>query len=290
MPVKDSGQLDITEIVAEFGGSTPHALNEYYRGGANVPDVTINNSIPVSGQIQMNNFYSAANIEALSYNGSANTVTSEYYTIWNSSSATITVDVTGNRAVKSAEIRTDQGTGGSDYGTTMGIKLTGENVQGASGNLTRGSITEIGPITTNSTSTCSTCNHGVNNYEVPTDKFLVGIKFDGGGGSENDDNAVRIRSRGWVRYATFTGSAGAATWTGSQTLNSTITTEPNDGHPNPGDPHVSPGTSGDETVPSLSSGTICTGMRFGTGYAGEWTDNSWYNEFELGLISRASQG
>jgi len=290
MPVKNSGQLDITEIVAEFGGTAPHSLNEYYRGGSYIPDVSNNSAVPTSGEITMNDFYGAVNIDDISYNGSSNTQTVEYTSHWNSSSASITVDVTGNRAVRSAQIRTDQGTGGGTYGTAMGVKLTGELIQGASGDLTRGSITEIGPLTTNSTASSSTGNHGVINYEVPTDKFLVGIKLDAGGGSEHDDNRVRHRSRGWVRYATFTGSAGSATWTGSQTLNSTITTEPNDGHPNPGDPHVNPGTTGYVSVPAITSGTIVTGMRFGTGYAGEWSDNNWYNEFELGLISRTAQG
>ena len=33
MAVKSSGQLAMTEIVAEFGGSAPHAMSEYYGGG-----------------------------------------------------------------------------------------------------------------------------------------------------------------------------------------------------------------------------------------------------------------
>jgi hypothetical protein len=60
MAVKDSGSpLAISEIVAEFGGSTPHSLSEYYAGGGNVPSGATGQSgaIPTSGTISMSQFY-----------------------------------------------------------------------------------------------------------------------------------------------------------------------------------------------------------------------------------------
>ena len=52
MAVKSSGQLAISEIVAEFGGSAPHAISEYYGGAGLVPQGA-NSGVPTSGEIQM---------------------------------------------------------------------------------------------------------------------------------------------------------------------------------------------------------------------------------------------
>ena len=64
MAIKDSGSsLAISEIVTEFGGSTPHSLSEYYAGGSNVPSGTTgeSGSIPTSGTISMSQFYGSSN-------------------------------------------------------------------------------------------------------------------------------------------------------------------------------------------------------------------------------------
>ena len=62
MALPGSGQLSINDIVGEFGGSAPHALSEYYRGGSLVPDSAANSSVPTSGQIKITDFYGAANL------------------------------------------------------------------------------------------------------------------------------------------------------------------------------------------------------------------------------------
>ena len=59
MPIQSSGTISLTDIVNEFGGSVPHSLSEYYRGGGAVPSSA--SSVPASGAISLNNFYSAAN-------------------------------------------------------------------------------------------------------------------------------------------------------------------------------------------------------------------------------------
>jgi hypothetical protein len=51
-------------IAAEFGGTIPHSLNEYYRGGGLVPNTPQNAAIPTSGTISMGNFYGSANRNA----------------------------------------------------------------------------------------------------------------------------------------------------------------------------------------------------------------------------------
>ena len=38
MALQTSGSISLSELASEFGGSAPHSLSEYYRGGANVPE------------------------------------------------------------------------------------------------------------------------------------------------------------------------------------------------------------------------------------------------------------
>jgi hypothetical protein len=37
MALQGSGAISLSQIASEFGGSAPHSLSEYYRGGSNVP-------------------------------------------------------------------------------------------------------------------------------------------------------------------------------------------------------------------------------------------------------------
>ena len=58
-----AGSLSFTEIVAEWNGSTPHSLSEYYSGGSLVYSGATGDpsgfttTIPSSGTISFNNFY-----------------------------------------------------------------------------------------------------------------------------------------------------------------------------------------------------------------------------------------
>lgn len=65
MALQSSGTITLNDIAGEFGGSQPHAINEYYRAGGNVPDSATNSSIPTSGTITFSNFYGGANITVL---------------------------------------------------------------------------------------------------------------------------------------------------------------------------------------------------------------------------------
>ena len=69
MAVKSSGSLSLnTDIAGEFGGSTPHSLSEYKRGGSLVPNVTANNSIPTTNSnIQFSDFYGAVDVVPVIY-------------------------------------------------------------------------------------------------------------------------------------------------------------------------------------------------------------------------------
>ena len=59
MPLQTSGPISMQDIATEFGGSSPHSLNEYYAGGGLVPSGIggTNGLIPSSGQISLDKFY-----------------------------------------------------------------------------------------------------------------------------------------------------------------------------------------------------------------------------------------
>lgn len=57
MALQSSGTISLSNVQSEFGGSNPIGINEYYRGGSNVPNSSGNSSIPTSGQIQLDDFY-----------------------------------------------------------------------------------------------------------------------------------------------------------------------------------------------------------------------------------------
>ena len=46
MALPDSGQISISQLRTNFGGSAPDGLGEYYRAGANVPDNALNVAVP----------------------------------------------------------------------------------------------------------------------------------------------------------------------------------------------------------------------------------------------------
>ena len=48
MTLQSSGAISLSQIAAEFGGSAPHSLSEYYEG---------HSGIPSSGTISMSQFY-----------------------------------------------------------------------------------------------------------------------------------------------------------------------------------------------------------------------------------------
>ena len=61
MPLPASGVIKLSEIATQFGGSSPHKLSEYYRGGSQVKDTTINANITASGTNKIKNFYGTEN-------------------------------------------------------------------------------------------------------------------------------------------------------------------------------------------------------------------------------------
>ena len=61
MTLQSSGAISINDLVGEYGGSAPHSLSEYYKGGGLVGNHSNNPNVPTSGTISLSNFYGANN-------------------------------------------------------------------------------------------------------------------------------------------------------------------------------------------------------------------------------------
>ena len=62
MTIVSSGNpISINSLVGEYGGSSPHSLSEYYKGGSLVGNHAGNPNVPTSGAISLSNFYGASN-------------------------------------------------------------------------------------------------------------------------------------------------------------------------------------------------------------------------------------
>jgi hypothetical protein len=69
-PAVNGPSLAFDEIQSEFGGTNPIGLDEYYRGGARVPNN--NTDVPTSGPISVRNFYGATRRIAIPLNIASN--------------------------------------------------------------------------------------------------------------------------------------------------------------------------------------------------------------------------
>lgn len=63
MTIVSSGAISINSLVGEYGGSTPHSMNEYYKGGSLVLNHSNNANVPTSGTIQLDDFYGQSNAQ-----------------------------------------------------------------------------------------------------------------------------------------------------------------------------------------------------------------------------------
>ena len=72
--------ISMNTIATEFGGTVPHSLNEYYRGGGLVPNTPGNAAIPTSGAIPMGSFYGSANRTAVALTIAANSYNYDVFT------------------------------------------------------------------------------------------------------------------------------------------------------------------------------------------------------------------
>ena len=98
----------MTTIATEFGGSVPHSLSEYYRGGGLVPNTPTNSAIPTSGTISIGNFYGSANRVAVNLTIAGNTYNYDVFTnrgpTYSPGSSDITVTVNPGVTVGSTSV------------------------------------------------------------------------------------------------------------------------------------------------------------------------------------------
>ena len=67
MAIPASGPVTLAALQAEYGGTDPISLNEYYRGGLYVPNGTGTATIPTSGAITLDNFRGTSKTATVTY-------------------------------------------------------------------------------------------------------------------------------------------------------------------------------------------------------------------------------
>lgn len=87
MPLQSSGPISLLDIANEFGGTVPHNINEYYRGGLYVPNTSVNINIPTIGLISFANFYGSSKLRGfvITANGGGTTNDQAYAIAFDSS-------------------------------------------------------------------------------------------------------------------------------------------------------------------------------------------------------------
>jgi hypothetical protein len=106
MPIPLTGPVTLAALQAEYGGTDPISLNEYYRGGLYVPDGTGTATIPTSGAITLDNFRGT------------------------SKTATVTYAIIGGGGGGGAGRADDGGAGYGLYATSGGSSsISGDNIQ-----------------------------------------------------------------------------------------------------------------------------------------------------------------
>lgn len=86
MALPASGQIALSQIIAEFGGGTK--LTDFYKGGLYVPNTAQNAAVPTSGEIKNTDFYGAAATPPVTLQA----MNASRYTVNQSAIATITIN------------------------------------------------------------------------------------------------------------------------------------------------------------------------------------------------------
>ena len=128
MALPSSGPLSLSDIQAEFGGTNPISISEYYKGGAFVLTTDFAPNVPTSGTINISDFYGARKT----------TLTTLTFTTAGDNLFVVPSTVVGNLQIVSM---TGAGGGGggpdsqpgaSGYG---GLTITGGNVPVSAGDI-----------------------------------------------------------------------------------------------------------------------------------------------------------
>ena len=128
MALPSIGPLSLTDIQAEFGGTNPISLSEYYKGGAFVLTTDFAPNVPTSGRINISDFYGARKT----------TLTTLTFTTAGDNLFVVPSTVVGN-----LQIVTMTGAGGGGGGPDSqpgasgygGLTITGGNVPVSAGDI-----------------------------------------------------------------------------------------------------------------------------------------------------------
>jgi hypothetical protein len=90
MALPSSGTISVLQVAQMFGGSTPHSLSEYYKGGSLVLTTDTVPNVPTSGTISLSNFHGSEIVESYVATVTAGTTRSNEY---NSFPSTVTLAV-----------------------------------------------------------------------------------------------------------------------------------------------------------------------------------------------------
>lgn len=215
MPIKTSGDLGIqSDIVAEFGGTAPHQMTEYYRGGALVDNVTNNAAINTSGEISIGDFYGAGNVVAINLTIASNTNNYDVYTAASSNPAYVAgasqINVTVNPGVTVGS--TSTGTYAmqipSAFNPADQVNLTNNGViVGRGGNGGKGGGHNPSP---NSGTPGAAGGHGlyINRPVTITNNGTIAGAGGGGGGSGYGRLQQGLTPKSLPAYVTYGGQGG----------------------------------------------------------------------------------
>jgi hypothetical protein len=212
MTIKSSGSsLAISEIAAEFGGSTPHSLSEYYRGGSLVPSASSTSGIASSGAITMSSFYGTSNRIAITLTISGDT---SNYNIYNNRGGTYVAGLSDVTLVNNATISsTSTGTAALDTGTgwTSGDVITIDNnstIVGDGGDGGTGSTRNNNTVTSAATAG-GAGGHAINiQFDTTIDNTGGTLSGGGGGGGGSGGATATASAKGSTIYHTAGGNGG----------------------------------------------------------------------------------
>lgn len=126
--LQSSGAISINDLATEFGGSAPHGLDEYYKGGTLVPNISANSGVPASGQISLDDFYGTASATPLTFTGQGTTAIT---LTWPSSTGTYSIScvvasATASDSPKTATLAIASATSTNTVTSpTLGSRVTG---------------------------------------------------------------------------------------------------------------------------------------------------------------------
>ena len=206
MTIKSSGSsLAISEIAAEFGGSTPHSMSEYYAGGDNVPSST--GDIASSGSNAMSNFYGTSNRIIITLTISGDTAN---YNIFSNKGGTYSAGLSDVTLVNNATISSSStGTAAVDTGSgwASGDTITIDNnstIVGDGGDGGAGGSSNDG-----SGAAGGAAGHAINiQFNTTVDNTSGTISGGGGGGGGGNGAINPVSIKGGTRNDTCAGSGG----------------------------------------------------------------------------------